>query len=83
MAYQLWGLLFDRLIHSVECLNISTTNYVKVGVSDLTFARYILETSLLHYDLNINTSPSVLAAAALTLVLKIKGTVTSKNYKVL
>jgi len=45
----------------------------KVGVSDLTFARYILETSLLHYDLNINTSPSVLAAAALTLVLKIKG----------
>jgi len=45
----------------------------KVGVSDLTFARYILETSLLHYDLNINTSPSVLAAAALILVLKIKG----------
>jgi len=45
----------------------------KVGVRDLTFARYILETSLLHYDLNIDLSPSMLAVSALVLVFKIQG----------
>lgn len=47
----------------------------KVGLSDLTFARYILETSLLHYDLNIHMLPSVLAVSALVLVFKIRGIV--------
>ncbi len=39
----------------------------------LTFARYILEMSLLDYNFNVETSESLLAAAALVLALKIKG----------
>jgi hypothetical protein len=38
----------------------------------LTFARYILEMSLLDYNFNVETSESLLAAAALVLALKIK-----------
>ena len=39
----------------------------------LTFARYILEMSLLDYNFNVETSESLLAAAALALTLKIRG----------
>ena len=39
----------------------------------LTFARYILETSLMEYELNVEISDSKLAAAALILALKIEG----------
>jgi hypothetical protein len=39
----------------------------------LTFARYILELSLLEYSFNVETSESLLATAALVLALKIKG----------
>jgi hypothetical protein len=39
----------------------------------LTFARYILEMSLLEYSFNVETSESLLAAAALVLAFKIKG----------
>ena len=38
----------------------------------LTFARYILEMSLLDYHFNVETSESLLAAATLVLALKIK-----------
>ena len=39
----------------------------------LTFARYILETSQREYKFNVETSESLLAAAALVLAMKIKG----------
>ncbi|XP_076041289.1 G2/mitotic-specific cyclin-B3-like isoform X2 [Oratosquilla oratoria] len=43
----------------------------KVSMEDLTFARYILEMSLMEYDL-IDASDSMLGASALYLALKIK-----------
>ena len=45
----------------------------KVDMPDLTLARYILETSLMEYGLNINTSESKLAASCLVLAFKMKG----------
>ena len=39
----------------------------------LTLGRYILELALMEYDLNVETSESKLAAAALVLVMIIKG----------
>ena len=39
----------------------------------LTFARYILETSLLEYKLNVEVSESRLAAATLVTAMKIRG----------
>ncbi len=44
----------------------------KIGMEDLTFTRYILEMSLMDYDL-IDSSDSALAAAALLLSRCIKG----------
>jgi len=39
----------------------------------LTFARYILELSLMEYDLNVETSESMLATAVMYIALKIRG----------
>jgi len=39
----------------------------------LTFARYILELSLMEYDLNVETSESMLATAVMYVALKIRG----------
>ena len=39
----------------------------------LTFARFILETSLLEYKLNVEVSESRLAAATLVTAMKIRG----------
>eukprot|EP00088_Acartia_fossae_P009310 TRINITY_DN14499_c0_g1_i1.p1 TRINITY_DN14499_c0_g1~~TRINITY_DN14499_c0_g1_i1.p1 ORF type:complete len:446 (-),score=80.64 TRINITY_DN14499_c0_g1_i1:149-1486(-) len=44
----------------------------KVTMPVLTLARYILESSLLHYSLNVELSESKLAAATLILAFKIK-----------
>jgi len=44
----------------------------RVSMPDLTFARYILELSLMDYQFNVETSESLLAAATLVLALKIK-----------
>merc|ERR1719383_699102 len=44
----------------------------KVSMPVLTLARYILETSLMEYSLNIETSESKLAAAAMVLALTMK-----------
>lgn len=41
-------------------------------MSDLTFGRYVLETALMDYSLNVETSESKLAAAALILTMKVK-----------
>ena len=38
----------------------------------LTFARYILETSLMEYKFNVQLSESLLAAATLALALKVR-----------
>ena len=38
----------------------------------LTFARYILELSLMEYDLNVETSESMLATAVMYIALKVK-----------
>lgn len=46
-----------------------------VSMPVLTFARYILELSLMEYQLNVNTSESKLGMAALVLALRIKGVV--------
>ena len=48
-----------------------------VGIPVLTLARYILETTLMEYSLNIEVSESKLAAAALVLALIMKN-ITSK-----
>ena len=45
----------------------------RVTMPVLTLARYILETSLMEYGLNINTSESKLAASCLVLAMKMKG----------
>jgi len=45
----------------------------KVGIKELTLARYILESSLLEYSFNVELSECVLAASALVLSFKIKG----------
>jgi len=45
----------------------------RVTMPVLTLARYILETSLMEYGLNINTSESKLAASCLVLAFKMKG----------
>ena len=37
----------------------------------LTFARYILELSLMEYDLNVETSESMLATAVMYIALKV------------
>ena len=37
----------------------------------LTFARYILELSLMEYDLNVETSESMLATAVMYVALKV------------
>lgn len=39
----------------------------------LTFARYILELSLMEYDLNVETSESMLATAVMYIALKVRG----------
>jgi len=44
----------------------------KVSMPVLTLARYILETSLMEYSLNVETSESKLAAAAMVLALTMK-----------
>jgi len=44
----------------------------KVSMPVLTLARYILETSLMEYSLNVETSESKLAAAAMVLALSMK-----------
>ena len=38
----------------------------------LTFARYVLEMSLMEYTLNVETSESLVAASALVLAFKVK-----------
>ena len=38
----------------------------------LTFARYILELSLMEYDLNVETSESMLATAVMYIALKVR-----------
>ena len=45
----------------------------RIKMDTLTLGRYILETSLMEYILNVNTSESKLAAAALVLAMKMKG----------
>jgi len=45
----------------------------KVTMPVLTFARYVLESSLLEYKMNVELSESLLAAATLALALKVKG----------
>merc|ERR1712142_962213 len=45
----------------------------RVTMPTLTLARYILELSLMEYQLNIGTSEALLAAAALALAMKMKG----------
>lgn len=45
----------------------------KVTMPVLTFARYVLESSLLEYKMNVELSESLLAAATLVLALKVKG----------
>lgn len=45
----------------------------KVTIPVLTLARYILESSLLEYSMNVQLSESTLGAAALVLAFKIKG----------
>eukprot|EP00088_Acartia_fossae_P012346 TRINITY_DN1635_c1_g1_i14.p1 TRINITY_DN1635_c1_g1~~TRINITY_DN1635_c1_g1_i14.p1 ORF type:complete len:422 (-),score=118.39 TRINITY_DN1635_c1_g1_i14:977-2242(-) len=45
----------------------------QVEVTELTFARYILESSLMEYSLNVETSESHVAAAVLVLALKVRG----------
>ena len=44
----------------------------------LTLGRYILELALMEYDLNVETSESRLAAAALVLTLVLKGVKTEQ-----
>jgi len=44
----------------------------RVNMPDLTFARYILELSLMEYALQVETSESLLAAAVLYVALKIR-----------
>jgi len=44
-----------------------------VPMPDLTFGRYILEMALMEYSLNVDTSESLLAAAALILTFTLKG----------
>jgi len=50
----------------------------RIKMDVLTLGRYILETSLMEYSLNVNTSESMLAAAALVLAMKMKDV---KGYK--
>ena len=45
----------------------------RVSMPVLTLSRYILESSLMEYSLNINTSESMLAAACLVLAFNMKG----------
>ncbi len=52
---------------------------LKVELPVLTLARYILETSLMEYRFNVNTSESQLATAAIILAMKMKGITGWKN----
>ena len=45
-----------------------------INMPDLTFARYILETSLTEYKVNVATSESLVAATILVVALKIRQT---------
>jgi len=45
----------------------------KVGIKELTLARFILESSLLEYSFNVELSECVLAASVLVLAFKIRG----------
>ena len=49
-----------------------TSQVCRASMPVLTFARYILELSLMEYDLNVETSESMLATAVMYIALKVK-----------
>ena len=49
-----------------------TLQVCRASTPVLTFARYILELSLMEYDLNVETSESMLATAVMYIALKVK-----------
>ena len=50
-----------------------TSQVCRASMPVLTFARYILELSLMEYDLNVETSESMLATAVMYIALKVRG----------
>ena len=60
-----------QLIDRNDCQLINKLQVCQVTMPVLTLARYILETSLMEYKFNVQLSESLLAAATLSLAMKV------------